>query len=303
MAVCGRGRVVCLMKNINLFIVGAAKAGTTSLWSAFRSHPDVFVTEDELYKEPAFFSSYGERMGFERYHSLYSGYVDQKYICDASTAYLTSPESAERIYRYNRHAKIIIVLRDPIARAYSLYNWMVADGYEWAGSFEYALRLEEKRFKNGSTNYLMPEYFWNYMYFRSGCYLNQVERYQKYFGDNVLIVSFGELVASPSLLFSRVCEFLNVRSIPIQMPRENASVDVYNPALTFLSRKVTTSFYARFFQNSIKTKSERDALVSMTRRSVKPQPIEAATRNDLLNRYESELALVEKRFGIRLINQ
>jgi hypothetical protein len=290
------------MKKINLFIVGAAKSGTTSLWSAFRSHPDVFVTEDELYKEPGFFSSYGERMGFERYHSLYSGYVDQKYICDASTAYLTSPESAEKIYQYNRDAKIIIVLRDPIARAYSLYNWMVADGYEWASSFEHALRLEERRFEKGATSYLMPQYFWNYMYFRSGCYVNQIERYQKYFGDNVLVLSFSELVSSPSTLFSRVCDFLKVKSIPVHIPKENASVDVYNPALTFLTRKVTTFYLGLFSNRTIKSKSQRDALVSMTRRSVKPKPIDTITRNALLNRYESELTLVEKRFGIKLVS-
>jgi hypothetical protein len=114
------------MKKVNLFIVGAAKAGTTSLWSHFSKHPDVFTTSDELHKEPAFLSDYGVHMGSKKYHALFSGSEYEKYICDASTSYLTSSESARRIYEYNPESKVICLLRNPIDRAYSLIiGWLV----------------------------------------------------------------------------------------------------------------------------------------------------------------------------------
>jgi len=291
-----------MYQKVNLFIVGAAKSGTTSLWRTFKSHPDVFVTEDELFKEPSYFSSYGENMGIDVYHALYAGSSGQKYICDASTAYLTSPESAERIYQYNPAARIIIILRDPVARAYSLYNWMVADGYEWVGTFERALEMEDKRFKNGIKNILMPQYFWNYMYFRSGCYLNQVERYLDYFKENLLVLSFNELIASPEVFFSRICDFLGIENIPIEIPKENTSVDVYFPALTFMAR-ILTMVYEKYTPRShIKTKRGRDYLVSLTQKNARPKPINESTKNTLIDRYADELISIERNLGITLVS-
>lgn len=291
-----------MTKKVNLFIIGAAKSGTTSLWSAFASHPEIFVTKDELHKEPSYFSLYGDKVGLDAYQSLYIDHDEQPYLCDASTAYLTSPESAQRIYNYNPKAKIIVILRDPVARAYSLYNWMVADGYEYAKSFEEALGLEDSRFKKGQTGFLMPQYFWNYMYYRSGCYLRQIERYINRFGNNnVLVLSFNELVSSPDLMFSRVCGFLKVDKIPIDFPKENSSVGVYCPSLTFSARKLTSSTLKIIPNSLVNSKGKRDFLVKMTQKSIKPKPIEIATRDSLLNRYEKELTSIEGMFNINLM--
>ncbi len=58
-------------KQPNFFIVGAAKAGTTSLWKLLKKHPNIFMPEDELYKEPAFFSDI-RPMSFQQYLDIFS---------------------------------------------------------------------------------------------------------------------------------------------------------------------------------------------------------------------------------------
>ncbi len=166
------------MRKPNFFIVGAAKAGTSSLWKYLNSHPQVFMPRDELHKEPCFFSSFGESMGLDYYLNLYATASEKQTLCgDASTAHLSDPVSAERIYAFNPDARIIIILRNPADRAYSLYNWMVQEGYEYAGSFEEALRLENIRAAKSIPNWFDYGYYWDFMYFRSGLYYQQVKRY------------------------------------------------------------------------------------------------------------------------------
>ena len=138
------------IKLPNLFIVGAAKAGTTSLYEYFKQHPQIFMVESDLQKEPSYFCSLVKpSKKYKYYLSLFEKATENHVrIGEASTSYLTCPESALRIKEYenknNLDCRIIIMLRNPVDRAYSLYNWMTQSGYEWCGSFEKALRIEKK---------------------------------------------------------------------------------------------------------------------------------------------------------------
>ena len=85
------------MQLPNFFIVGAAKAGTTSLWRYLLQHPDIFMPSDILYKEPAYFSDIKGIRNLHEYAALFSAANTEKMIGEASTAYLTSPESPVRI--------------------------------------------------------------------------------------------------------------------------------------------------------------------------------------------------------------
>ncbi len=224
----------------NLFIVGAAKSGTSSLWQYLKANPQVYMPEDELYKEPAFFSSKGEGQGYENYIKVFGRASDEhQWIGEASTAYLTDPVSAKRIYDFNPSAKIIIMLRNPADRAYSLYNWMVQDGYEVAGSFEEALKLEEERIGKTIPNWFEPEYYWNYLYFRSGLYSEQVKRYLDAFKDNVLIIKFDEFKKDTVTEYKKVCDFLGVEMNEIPQIAFNPSKRVASAHLQFVLRKIT----------------------------------------------------------------
>lgn len=227
------------MKKPNLFIVGAARSGTTALWKYLKSQPEIYMTDDELLKEPSFFSDIKKGMDLNAYLKIFEkADLSHKYVGDASVAYLTDPKSAERIYNFNPDAKILILLRNPADRAYSLYNWMVQDGYEYAPSFEEALEMEETRVNRIESDWFRPNYYWGYMYFRSGLYYNQVKKYLEFFKDNTYIIKFEDFRENPFNTFQNVCSFLRIEVNIKNFKIYNRSVSVHSPKIQFILRKL-----------------------------------------------------------------
>ena len=196
----------------NFFIVGAARAGTTSLWYRLRQHPDIFMPREQ--KEPHFFCESSPPWAikkFEDYLALFAEARHESAIGEASTGYLNSPETPALIRRKYPHAKIIIMLRDPVERAYSLYRLNCALGYEWLSTFEKALRAEEKRFENERFKRNNPYYYEAYLYFRSGLIAESLERYVRTFpADQIHIILFDEYKKNPGEATSEVFRFLGV---------------------------------------------------------------------------------------------
>lgn len=123
----------------NLFIIGAMKAGTTSLSRYLGAHPEVFMTSDP--KEPTYFLTRDqlldvlpgvEKRGFWRgeefYLELFASAGDRPVIAEASANYARLNRVAgvaERIARFNPDARIIYIMRDPVERTISHYWYMV----------------------------------------------------------------------------------------------------------------------------------------------------------------------------------
>ena len=329
----------------NLFIVGAAKSGTTSLWQYLKRHPSIFMPEDELHKEPCFFSKYGESMGIDNYLKIFSGASRfHKLVGEASTAHLTDPVSAQRIFNFNPNAKIIIILRNPAVRAYSLYNWMVQDGYEYASTFQEALDLEERRSALTIPNWYEPQYYWNYMYFRSGMYYEQVKRYLDLFGSNVMVLKFEDLKSDPDKQMKSLCAFLNIEPYVSDYQEHNVSHEVISAKIQFLMRHVNTHIinmldqktdpfqlslscvqYYRacvnklsevthvswpdrmsggihmgrvlmlimrgrvYKQKDIISKIQRDTILQIGHRMVKPAMLSVARKHDMITKYSSDI--------------
>jgi hypothetical protein len=191
----------------NFLIVGAAKCGTTSLHNYLAQHPDVFMPAA---KEPHYFVN-GYGWDLEGYLGLFRGAGSKAARGEASTGYLYSPESPAWIRTVLGPVKIIILLRDPAERAWSLYKWMVMEGYENAPTFEAALRLESARMHDDGWRESCPEFVPDYLYFDSGLYYRQVERYYGAFGrDNVKVFRFEELASAPEEVCRQVFRFLGV---------------------------------------------------------------------------------------------
>lgn len=195
----------------NFFIVGAAKAATTSLWIYLKQHPEIYMPEESKYKEPALYCPNYGMTGVEEYMRLFSGVTDEEAVGEASTAYLAAPESAAMIRNACPEARIIIVLRNPVDRAYSLYRWMVNHGYEWLYPFERALEEEKKRMDNPMFFSSNPENYYNYLYFHSGLYSQQVLRYLQEFPEHqVKILLFEDVKNNPRNVVRGLYRFLGV---------------------------------------------------------------------------------------------
>lgn len=280
----------------NFFLVGAARSGTTSLWRYLKENEQIFMPNDELYKEPAFFSPLKSSMSIHEYLNLFKGTGEShKLVGEASTAYLTDPVSAKCIYDFNPNAKIIIILRNPAERAYSLYNWMVQEGYEFSSTFEKALALEGDRIKKKIPNFFEPEYYYNYMYFNSGLYYEEVKRYLDLFSDNVLVAKFDDLKYNLSRTYERICSFLDIMPNTLAPETHNKSMAVYSPILQFLLRKISNHLViinTKIFSKRIITKKSRDKLLKLGLRNRALDKIKEETKELLIKKYENDVKLL-----------
>jgi len=199
----------------NFIIAGATRSGTTSLYYYLKQHPEISFPD---LKEPRYFSSMkltlpqhgpgdytvDEKLllNFEDYKKLYDG-IDNKIVGDASSEYLSHYEyTASEIFRCLGDIPIVIILRNPVERAFSAYNNLVRDGREKL-TFEDALEAEEERIKDNW------DIMWAYKYV--GLYAKQVNEFMKMF-TRVRIIIFEEFIKDPSAEIKEILEFLNVNS-------------------------------------------------------------------------------------------
>ena len=195
----------------NFFIAGAARAATTSLWEYLRQHPDIYMPPVFELKEPSFFcDSYGIK-DWKEYLALFTEGRGRPMVGEASGPYLTSPESPGRIHDAFPHARFIISLRNPAERAFSKYKWMRANGFESAASFEEALKLEPGRASSEDFRKNNGQYFYNFLYFQSGRYAEQVRRFFDTFGrERVKVLIFEEWTRQPLDAVREIFSFLGV---------------------------------------------------------------------------------------------
>ena len=184
----------------NLFLVGAPKCGTTSLWHYLGAHPEIHLG---ALKEPHFFTSqkriYVETVKDEAaYLRLFAGAGGVRYLCDASGSYLNDVSAPEAIRCVSPDAKIVISLREPVARAFSSYLHAITFGER--RSFQDALRGDPWR----------PSDEWSH-HVRLGFYVDSIARYQGTFGpENIHVLFFEELAADPSSEMKRLFAWLDL---------------------------------------------------------------------------------------------
>ena len=201
----------------NFLIVGAARSGTTSLATALRSHSQVFVTDP---KEPHYFAFHGmDPLGFrgpgdattinrvavtERaaYMGLFSGSEGHAAAGDASVSSLYYHERAiSEILRLNDRMRIIILLREPVERANSAFDYMTARGFETAPDLIAAVADEPRRV---AANW---HHLWHYT--RMGLYADSVEAFISAFGrDRVGVWFHDEMSADYPAMLREVLRFL-----------------------------------------------------------------------------------------------
>ena len=200
----------------NFFIVGAARSGTTSLDRYLGQHPEIYITphkETHFFADGNFPTSFtgpgDERLNRrlirdeERYEQLFSAVPGEKVIGESSVFYLCYPLSAERIAQTVPGAKIIVLLREPVARTYSSYIFLLRDGRETLG-FEEGLSREEERKEQDF------EPMWWYK--ELSRYYAQVKHYLDVFGaERVKVLLYEELYANPERILRDVFAFLEVR--------------------------------------------------------------------------------------------
>ena len=191
-----------MKKKVNLLIIGAQKAGTTSLYEYIKQHPDVYFSE---IKEITYFvvDKYYQK-GIEYFHSFFSKYSSEKIIASSYVHMLPSLDAPERVLEYNKDMKFIIMLRDPVSRAYSAYNYAKQNGWENDNiSFIDSLESESMRKNNNQIDLL---------YFYNGLYSSHIDNWtSRFLSTQFLIITDTELRNDSKNVLSRVTSFLNIQ--------------------------------------------------------------------------------------------
>jgi len=229
----------------NFLLIGAAKAGTTSLWSYLAQHPEVFLPET---KEPNYFA-FPEQppnavgpappavihelllkfsvTSWREYVALFAGQGARRAVGEASVRYLYEPEVPARIQARLPGVRLIAVLREPVARLYSHY-WMNRQFHLEELTLEEALEAEPERRRAG--------YGYDWHYVAVGRYGEQLERYVARFGREALALFLQEdLRADPARVFGQACAFLGLSSAFVPEFSERAK-EAFRPRLRRLDR-------------------------------------------------------------------
>jgi hypothetical protein len=199
----------------NFIIVGAAKSGTTSLHYYLKQHPDIYLpAKKELHYFAwehmlRFSCGPGDRdilahvcQTREEYESAYSDIHGESAVGEVSPSYLYFAEVSNQIKEELSDTKIIIVLRNPIEKAFSQYMHLVRDNREVLQFYD-ALMAEKERISQGWAA------IWRYA--ESSLYCYRLQKYLDVFGDrHVRIFLYDDLARSPERLMRELLEFIEV---------------------------------------------------------------------------------------------
>jgi hypothetical protein len=267
----GRGRLP------DFLVIGAMRSGTSSLARYLRAHPSICLATQ---KEVHFFDRNFDRgtdWYIRHFPCLHPGHMTG----EATQTYLFEENALDRMAAVVPEAKLIVLLRHPIDRAYSHYWLNRARGREPL-DFPEAIEAEPQRIANGGLN----ERFW-YSYLGRGRYARQLNALtRRYPGDHVLVHLFEELSDSPGPTYASICRFLCVDDgfLPPNLGR------VVNPYVTFRSVRL----------RSLSLRLPRQvgrAIGRLNTRAGSYPAMDVTLRRELIESFEGEIAAVESWLG------
>lgn len=191
----------------NLFIIGAPRCGTTSLYAALKQHSQVYTS---VLKEPHFYSKDLPKQPHtvnsqEDYSRLFDARTNQIFSAEASVWYLYSPRAALEVARHNPSARVIVLLRSPVEMILSLYHLYLRTGNEEERNADKALlRCEPIAFEHS--------------YFPPGLLYSRLMRFEQHLtawfdalpGEQIQVVFYEEFYSEPVQSFNRLCRWLGI---------------------------------------------------------------------------------------------
>jgi hypothetical protein len=276
----------------NFLIIGAGKAGTTSLYEYLRQHPDVYMSP---VKETNYFAlsagsdqpvdeQFFPVQSFEDYCRLFRGAGDQHAIGEASPVYLYAPGAPERIRQRLPDVKLVAVFRNPVERAFSSYLMYCNLGVE-ERTFEQALRDEQA----GAGNEQLSGQ-WHYL--EAGLYDRHLRRYLDVFDrSEIKVFLFEELTSDPASVLAALFRFLDVDEdfLPDTNVTFNPSGKPRNRLVHWLLQKrpITTAIKHRL-PESIRGSISAGVASAQQRNLVKPE-MPSAVRTQLVNYFRDDI--------------
>ena len=218
--------------KVDFVIAGTQKSGTTTLQKFLSQHPSVHMATTKgthFFDTESHFADGG--VDYSAYHSWFSPQPHHSLIGEATPIYSFWEPAARRIWEYNPGMKVIVVLRNPIDRAYSHWNMERSKTRE-RHSFEEALALEEER-----AHAALPLQDRDCSYVARGFYTEQLRRLARYFPSVQSLVLRMEDVLNPGTdAADRIWNFLGLQS-PGPLPLPHANQRLYTAPMAAATRR------------------------------------------------------------------
>ncbi len=284
----------------DFFLIGAPKAGTTSLFHYIIQHPDIFPCK---FKETRFFmDDFLFDKGVDFYLEKYFyGAESYKKFGEGTPAYLGHPETVIPRMKSSlgdHIPKFLIILRDPVDRAWSNYQHRKRNMVEKLDFWD-AIADEPQRRANNSGIFLR--------YFEGGLYGQQIQKWQAAYPKSQFKVFFYEQLKKPQLLLKEIFEFLDLEGqIEIDFNRKkNTASKPKSKLLYYLMSNMPSFFGASFrkivplhLQKEVRTRL-RQSLMRPIKKNESPKFAEA-DRKKLREMYISDIELLEDILAIDL---
>jgi hypothetical protein len=198
------------MKKPNLFIVGAAKSGTTAMNDFLNQHPDIFMAQKELHFFGSDLNINQPKLTEQQYLDFFKEGQQKKIIGESSVWYLFSREAVKEIKAFSPDSKIIIMLRNPVEMMQALHKQNIYDANEDIINFEEAVAAVTDR-KNGKRLPKNLEHLSCLLYTDVAKYYEQVKRYFDAFGkENVHTIIYDDFKNDNLKTYRSVLNFLEV---------------------------------------------------------------------------------------------
>jgi hypothetical protein len=284
----------------NFLVVGAARCGTTGLVEGLRSHPQVFVTDPKephyfaLHKTGAHFTAPGDEHTINRvavtdreaYLDLYPQQHDYLALGDASVSTMYYPEDAlPEVRDVNPDMKLVVMLREPVARSYSSHQYMRARGLEPVEDFLAAVELEEERKQAGW------HHIWHYT--SMSHYADSLEAlYAAFPREQIGVWFYDDLNADYEGTVGRILRFLDVPHVEgeaADIPRVNVSGQPKYAAVHRLIGLATGNERIRTF---VKNHSSYRFRERIRRAVLESDPLPAGARETLGPQFDADLVRV-----------
>ncbi|HEY2266616.1 MAG TPA: sulfotransferase [Streptosporangiaceae bacterium] len=295
------------MSMPDFLVIGAPKAGTTALHAALARHPGLYTSP---VKEPKYFltdgrppptkGGPGDALTYrehiwrrEDYEALFDAAPPGTLRGESTPLYLYDRAAMRRIHEALPGAKLIVVVRDPVERAHSNWTHLWSAGLEPVGDFVRACGEEERRIAAGWAS------FWHYT--GLGRYGEQLEYLFTLFPrEQILVIRYRLLVDEPAQTLDRICEFLGVPTgVLTEIPRQNVTS---HPEPTLGHRAVSLAQRAGSAIGTLIPGLTAATLTGpleryLQRHSRERQPLSWEQRQELIPRFESDIAKLEEVLG------
>jgi hypothetical protein len=291
--------IAIMGKSFDIMIAGVQKAGTSSLSRYLSQHPHIighmtrefpYFVRKKLYQKDF-------KHTFDKYYSVRSK-KDQKLLAKSvGISYLE--KAVKRLKKHSPNCKIVILLRDPVERAYSAYWHMRYEGWETKDTFEAALAAEEKRIQKGGDVAIHCSYC------TRGRYPEQIVRLERLFSpENVHIILLRDLNEASIETCQSVFDFTGVD------PTFQPSVDAIHNTAKKARSEMASQLLNRFFQKGHLIKRVFRSLVSgpiarkvrkrlqiLNQTDFIPPPMKTDTRQALAEYFEPHNLELESMLG------